>query len=215
METKKTKTLKSFEISAFRTWFLKHTYGFLQAIFFILLALSAVWMYYYGDFTDIYSRSLCCDVGGYFVALMPPFFLAFFPIFAGDKWNAFIKTVSLGFLLAQVWFLYWGFSYILPFFIALLLTCFYKKIRPDDNIASRVDIIAACILYWLIPLCAAVTVSYFSHKTHLKQQEYARQAIEVPVIKAIDSKGSYVYTEEYGIEKMYNHQEISAGSMIH
>lgn len=200
-------------------WISKHRYGFLQTVFFILTAFSLLWMYFYGEPENPDGRGLWTKPEGYFLAL----YLAFFNsgLFGSDaemKFRAFNCAVLFGYLLALVWCGYWAISYVFPTGAAALITVFYRKIRPEDCWTSYGRLIFFSCIVWVS--AAIVPIAYTRYEDYFedylkKDQEYTRQAKETPVIKVVDSKDDYIYTEEYGLEQISSSQDIPKGSMIH
>ena len=203
---------------AFAAWVSLHRYGFMQVVFSILTALSLLWMYFYGEPYPYTERGFFSLMGGYVSAFIFPWVcMAFFFRDGVIQFMAFIHAVLCGYLLAITWCAYWGISYIFPIAAAGLLTIFYKEIRPNDKDTKNKTLFAAVIWIWFISGFALATVfSYLQYKDILKDKGYTQRALNMPTIKAIDCKDSYIYTEEYGLEKVYHYTTpIPAGSLIH
>ena len=210
-------TNKHVHIRAFAAWISAHRYGFIQAVCLFFLTLSLTWMLFYGEPRNPFDRGFWTRMEGYAVAIMiPGFSLALFFSDENSKFRAFIFSVFWGYLLALIWCAYWGIPYAYPIAAAALITIFYKNIRPDDYRTSNKKIATVIISIWFLSAFASgVFLSHIGYSNFLKKQEYTKQAINIPTIKAVDCKDCYIYTEEYGLEKMYNCPDIPEGSMIH
>lgn len=201
---------------AFTAWISLHRYGLIQTAFFILLILSLTWMYFFGEPYPYDERGFFSLMSGYISAFIFPFFCTMLFFSSDYKFKAFIFAVLWGYLLALSWCAYWGIPYPLPITAAGLLTLFYKEIRPSDKNTKAGTILGAIIIWFFAGLMISILFSCLQYRTTVKVREYTQQALNMPVIKVIDSKGSYIYTEEYGLEKMYHStQHIPSGSSVH
>ncbi len=209
-------TTKNFCVNA-KAWISKHRYGFLQTVFFTLLVISSFWMYFSGELHNISDRDFWTRMEGYFGAFILSFYsLLWFFSDTERKFRAFIFAVMWGYLLTLVWCAYWEISYLLPIAAAALITLCYKDIRTDDDSTSNKTIACVIFVIWgLTAFVPSLVLSFIGYKFDLKKQEYAKQALEIPAIKAVDYKDCYIYTEEYGLERTYNSPNIPKGSMIH
>ncbi len=196
-------------------WISKHRYGFLQTVFFLLLVLSLIWLEG-KELHNLDERNVWTRIEGYASA----FFISSFNVglFFSDAWpkfRAFNCAVLFGYLLAMVWCAYWAISYVFPAIAAIVMTALYMDIRTDDQQTSKKTIIAAIVAWFFSGFVISILFSKSGYETDLKNQEYANQAIEIAPIKAVDCKDSYIYTEEYGLEKMYTPVEVPKGSKVH
>lgn len=198
-------------------WISEHRYGFLQIIFFTLTAISLLWIHHYGEAHNLTNRGLWTRIESYAVAsLIPASCMGLFFSDTYRPFKAFIFTVLWGYILITVWCAYWEISYAFPVAAAALITLFYKDIRTEDHFTSNRTIAATILIIWFTAAFATgLLFGHMGYKSDIEKQEFSRQAKETPVIKVVDSKDGYIYTEEYGLEQMSFNQDIPKGSMIH
>lgn len=208
-------TTKNFYVKA-KAWMSKHRYGFLQTVFFTLLIISLLWMYFSGELHNFSGRVFWTRIEGYFGASIASIcsLLLLFSDFE-RKFRAFIFAVLWGYLLTLAWCAYGEIPYVFPAIAAIVMTALYMDIRTDDRKTSKKTITAAIIVWFFSGCVISILFCHMGYKFDLKKQEYTKQALEIPTIKAVDCKDCYIYTEEYGLERTYDCPDIPKGSMIH
>lgn len=210
-------TNKNSFVRKFAEWVSKHPYSFLQTVFLILLGLSLIWIL--REPLNFFDKGFWIKMEGYIPAfLFPLVLLAAFSPELNSRLRPFAFTVLWGYLLVLSWCTYWEISYIFPIIAAGTLTGFYyNKIRKDRPSEAKRLFWVSIIVWGLGGFGSSLGFSYWGQEQELKEQNYARQAIEIPAIKVIDSKDNLIYTEEYGLEKIksYHSIHIPKGCMVH
>lgn len=186
---------------------------------FLLAALSFYWLFFLSasplpNKPDhplniwIAAIGFMCEIA---FSLPSLYLLTVFPY--DSKWSFYIVATWLGYLTALMWCWYFTIPFIVPVIAICLVFASYKRFKFSAQFKRRY--IWGTISVYLTLGIVAFCFAYQNKKEYIQEQADIQKALSTPAIKVIDVNDGYIFTKEYGLEKIYAVSPIKKGDDIH
>ena len=196
----------------------KHPWGCVGWTIFVLLAFSLIFVFFL-EGKDLVSntdnRTLWNRDLGYIVTII--FSLSVITSSANKLYleeNLFFLICWLALALMEIWCWFFGVTFFLPanvIFVVCLGYLFWHKDTPSFIIWKK-------ILWLYTGVGIALGVSFGEYRLYKKTQQSIQKALLNPEIELIDKKDNYIFTNEFGLEKVSDKTPIDSlkkGDLIH
>lgn len=196
----------------------KHPWGCVGWIIFVLLVLSLVFLFAFGG-TDLavasQKRNLwSIDLGYIVTSIFALTFVASSVNKLCTEENFFFLICWLALVLMEFWCWFFGVTFFLPanvIFVVCLCYLFWNKDTPSFFVWKK-------ILWLYASAGIALGVSFGEYRIYQETQQGIQKALQKPAIELIDKKDNYIFTNEFGLEKVSGQtptDSLEKGDMIH
>ena len=196
----------------------KHPWGCVGWTIFVLLVFSLIFVFALGgkeligntDNRTLFSRDLT-----YIVTVI--FSLSVISSSANKLYleeNFFFFICWLALVLMEIWCWFFGLSFLLPvnvIFVVCLCYIFWHKSTPSFLVWKK-------ILWLYASAGIAFGIAYGEYRIYKGTQNAIQKALKEPAIELIDKKDTYIFTREFGLERVSDKTPLDSlkkGDLIH
>ena len=195
----------------------RHPWGCVGWSFFVLLISSLVFLFAFNGCESAVGtdRGIWTNDVGYIITTLFGLSIIFVSLDDIDvDESLFFCICWLALALAETWCWFFGLTFLLPVNILLIVCLYYlfwRKSIPKVFIWKK-------ILWLFIGTGIAFGVSYRQYFVYQETQRGIQKALQTPVIELIDVKDSYIFTKEFGLERVSDKtplDSIKKGDKVH
>ncbi len=196
----------------------KHPWGCVGWTFLVLLAFSFIFLFGLGGDEFAVSseeRTLWTNDVGYIITSL--FALSIIASSSNKLYleeNLFFFLCWLALVLMEIWCWFFGVTFLLPvnaIFLVCLCYIFLHKNTPSFLVWKK-------ILWLYISAGIALGITYGEYRMYKEVQNSIQKALKEPAIELIDKKDTYIFTHEFGLEKVSDKTPLDSlekGDLIH
>lgn len=193
-----------------------HTYGIWQGVLFTTAVLCLIYTCLALDVSVLVKRGFWCQASGAILAIIIP--LLFSLISAAEpspyknrEQRAFIFVLIWAYMTLQLLFLIGNLPFVIPIILAPGALIWFQK--KNSKAPRRIQ----GGIWALIGLTLIASLLFAGYEVNTNKQNKAltEQALKNPIIKVLDVKENYIYTKEFGLERMQREIPLSHGQEIY